>query len=184
MEKQILRELVYEKTGQLAEDYIAAAGERIEALVLESEAFLQAKTVFVFMSTGMEPDTAQIIKAARKLGKRVCVPKCRKKPFMDAVVFSDATRFEPGFFGILEPVAGDVCPPAEIDLVIVPCVAASSDGRRLGHGAGYYDAFLKLTGAARLCLCFSELLRDDIPVDENDVKMDVIVTEKGILQVG
>ena len=177
MEKQVLRKLIYEKTGELSDEYIAEANGKITGLVTESEAFLKAKTLFVFISTGMEPDTEQIIKTAKKQGKRVCVPRCGMKPNMDAVEVTADTRFEPGYFGIPEPTGGAVCAPADIDLVIVPCVTASADGKRLGHGAGYYDTYLKTTKATRMCLCYKALLSENIPTDENDVRMDVVVTD-------
>jgi 5-formyltetrahydrofolate cyclo-ligase len=58
----------------------------------------------------------------------------------------------------------------------VPGVAFTPDGRRLGHGRGYYDRLLpQLTRAYRLGLCFPFQLLDDLPTDENDVKMEEVI---------
>ncbi len=53
---------------------------------------------------------------------------------------------------------------SEFDLVMVHCVACSKDGRRTGHGAGYYDRFLSVSDLTRLRLCFEKLLTD-IPLE-------------------
>ena len=99
---------------------------------------------------------------------------------MDAVPVEPDTVWQPGPFGIPEPI-GAPFPPKEIDLAVVPCVSAAPSGLRLGHGGGYYDAFLAGTGAYRLCLCFSALLADSIPAEAHDLKMDAVVTERAVL---
>ena len=62
----------------------------------------------------------------------------------------------------------------------MPCLAAAKDGRRIGHGVGYYDRVLRLHGCTTLCLCHEALLTDEIPMDAHDVWMDYVVTEKGL----
>ena len=69
-----------------------------------------------------------------------------------------------------------------IDLALVPCMSVTRDGRRLGHGQGYYDRFLAGRPCRTLCLCYEALLCEDVPTDENDVRMDAVVTERGITQ--
>ena len=68
----------------------------------------------------------------------------------------------------------------EIDLIIVPGVAFDRRGGRTGHGKGYYD---KLLEHARLdtplvALAFECQMFDEIPMQEHDVFMDKVVTEK------
>ena len=177
LDKKELRKTVYEKSHRLDDGYKRAARDTIMRKVLESKEFREAGTVFVYLGTESEPGTDGIIKAAKAAGTRICVPRCVKKPFMDAVELTDETRLVPGSFGIKEPENGRIVEPKDIDLAIVPCVSVTRDGRRLGHGGGFYDAFLKKTGAIRMCLCFARLLSENIPVDEYDVMMDGIVTD-------
>ncbi len=177
LDKKELRKTVYEKAAGLDEGYKLAAREEISRKVLESKAFRDAKTLFVFLNTENEPDTELILEAAKAAGKRVCVPRCKQKPFMDAVELAEETRFSAGSFGIREPENGRVVAPSDIDLAIVPCVSVTADGRRLGHGGGFYDAFLRSLDAVKMCVCFKKLLLHDIPVTENDVNMDIVITE-------
>ena len=77
-----------------------------------------------------------------------------------------------GAFGILEPVGDTFEALADIDLVIVPGMAFTRDGRRLGRGRGYYDRlFPRLTSAYRLGLCHEWQLVDDIPTEPHDITM-------------
>ena len=85
-----------------------------------------------------------------------------------------------GRYGILEPKQGlPVVDGYRIDMAIIPCVTADRFGARLGHGAGYYDRFLKGLGMYKFCLCFEELLSEDgeIPMEESDIRMDRVITE-------
>ena len=69
-------------------------------------------------------------------------------------------------------------------LALVPCLAASRDGVRLGRGGGYYDRFLTHYKGAGLLLCPEALLLDELPCDDWDARFapENILTEKGILR--
>ena len=161
-------------------EYRRDASADITGYVLASSAYVRARTVFIYVSMATEPDTALLIAQALRDGKRVCVPRCREKPWMDAVLLRDAGELLPGAYGIPEPADGEIVSPQDIDLAIIPCVAASRDGARLGHGAGYYDAFLQGTGVKKWCLCFDRLLFDSLPAAPWDEPMDAVVTETGV----
>ena len=83
----------------------------------------------------------------------------------------DVTGHEPHYAWHADPVL-----PAGIDLVIVPGVAFTADGRRLGHGKGYYDRFLVGTTAHTVGACFAEQLVDELPVEPHDVRLDRVLS--------
>jgi hypothetical protein len=88
--------------------------------------------------------------------------------------------------GILEPVADSPeVPIGEIDVFVVPGVGFSTDGTRLGRGAGYYDATLALArpDAVKVGYTFDCCVVDSLPRDRWDVLMDWIVTESRTLQI-
>ena len=60
---------------------------------------------------------------------------------------------------------------------VIALIGASEDGKRLGHGAGYYDRFLTQSGGRTVCLCFSAALCGDIPTEPTDVRMHLVVSE-------
>ena len=77
-------------------------------------------------------------------------------------------------WGIREP-QGPAVDPSIIDLVIVPGVAFTLDGGRLGHGKAYYDRFLPLARAVTIGACFDEQLVDELPMEPHDVRLDRVV---------
>ena len=177
-EKRALRALARKRLAALTPQYRRAASAAIARSVLEDAAFLRADTVFCYVSLPTEPDTAPILRAALALGKRVCVPRCREKPRMDAVSIRSLSDLAPGSLGIPEPAAGGIVAPGEIGLALVPCLAADRAGRRLGHGAGYYDFFLAAAPCPAYCLCFQALLLPALPAAPWDVPMNAVATER------
>ena len=145
--------------------------------IISSEIFRKSKVVFIYVSTENEPDTLRLIEYTIESGKSVCVPKCISKTEMKAVRIDSLDELSEGKFGIMEPAdTKKSVDKSEIDLAVIPCVAASNSRKRLGHGAGYYDRFLENMTAYKMCLCFKELVSDDILTDANDVLMDEIVS--------
>ena len=170
-------------TEELPEAYVETADSAVEALVTGSLPYLNARSIFVYVSMEKEPSTRKILLDAWSRGKKVYVPKCREKPYMDAVEINGFGDLSPGTMGILEPVSDASLDNLEtLDLAIVPCVSAGQDGSRLGHGAAYYDVFLSKVKAVKMCLCYEAVCCGDIPMNEHDVWMDFLVTEKGIVQ--
>jgi 5-formyltetrahydrofolate cyclo-ligase len=88
-------------------------------------------------------------------------------------------------FGLLEPdPSAPVVDPVQIDLVVVPGIAFDRRGNRLGLGRGYYDGFLAGLSAVKAALLYRRQLVDDVPAGERDERVDVLVTEAGVLRTG
>ena len=179
--KKALRARCREIVKGLSPEYIEEASKKITNLVVKTDAYRDAKTIFCYMSMGGEPVTDAIIEGALEDGKRVGIPLCVGPHEMIVKEYRHGDELARGSFGIREPLAEATEIAAdEFDLAIVPCVACSKDGRRIGHGAGYYDRFLSVSGFNKIALCFEKLLTDDIPLEETDVHMDGVATEDAI----
>ena len=179
-EKKRLRRAAAEVMDGFPPNARKEASGKITERVLSLPLYRQAASIFIYVSTDREPDTRALIEDAWNTGKAVYVPKCCGQGRMDAVRVYDWNDLAPGAYGIPEPKNA----PADsafspIDLAVVPCVCASPDGRRLGHGAGYYDRFLQARPMPCLCLCFQALLREDVPTGPLDRPMDAVITEEG-----
>lgn len=186
MEKKELRAMIREKSKTLTNEYRQKANAGIESRIMMHPIFQQVETIFCYVSMPEEPDTREIIETAWSMGKRVCVPRCIPGPEhrMEAVIIRSWEDLEPGTLGILEPKQGlPVIDGYKIDLALIPCVSADRFGGRLGHGAGYYDRFLHGQSMYKYCLCFEELMAeqiagaDRVPMDPYDIVMDRIFTE-------
>ena len=69
--------------------------------------------------------------------------------------------------------------PGELDVVVVPGVAFTANGHRLGQGGGHFDRFLPRlrSGCLRVGVCFREQLVDDVPSEPHDVVLDAVVSD-------
>lgn len=78
----------------------------------------------------------------------------------------------------------DVPPPdpATVDVVVVPGIAFTAAGVRLGQGGGWYDRFLSLVGddCVTIGVCFHEQVVAELPTEPHDVNVDVVVTDHGV----
>jgi 5-formyltetrahydrofolate cyclo-ligase len=74
--------------------------------------------------------------------------------------------------------------PSWPDLVIVPGLAFTSAGDRLGQGGGWYDRFLSETRAdcVTVGVCFAEQVVGELPVEAHDVRVDHVVTDSGVVR--
>lgn len=178
-EKQTLRKQIRTEMQLIPDDYFHQAGRQICRRVLKSEAYRQAKTIFCFVSHGKEPDTHSLLEQALADGKTLCVPLCKAQGEMDAKVIHSPNELQPGSYGIPEPGENaETLLPSQIDLAVIPCLAASRDGKRLGKGGGYYDRFLAAYTGKAVLLCPEKLILDTIPTEPHDIWLPKIFTEK------
>lgn len=177
--KNLLRNEIKKRIMDLTPKYRKMADLHIYNEVIGLKEYKDAKTVFLFAGTGGEPDTWPIIEHAAAAGKTVGLPLCMDDCNMKVLKVTGKGDVEPGMMGILEPKPGCLeIKPESIDFVLVPCVTCDRNGRRLGHGKGYYDRFFEKYGEAFKCMvCYGKLMADEIPVDKWDVKMDLVVGE-------
>ena len=175
MTKQEIRVAMKRANRALSDTERRAASERIWAQVAASAEFAAARCVALFCSLADEPDTAAVLASWSRL-KRIVVPRVEGETMRFCRY--DPAAMRPGAFGIEEPgPEAETCDPAEIDLVLVPGVAFSPDGRRLGRGRGYYDRYLAQAGvrAVKIGVCFAHQLTEEVPAEPHDVRMDGVI---------
>ena len=170
-----------------AELDMQAVGCGMARALLALPCWAAADTVLAFAAMPDEPDTAAMLRRALADGKRLLLPRVRSRTEMDWVEIPSLSLLQPGAYGIPEPPAD--LPAADpggdaATLALIPCLAAGTDGVRLGRGGGYYDRFLAQYKGERLLLCPAAALLADLPADGWDARFspDEILTEKGILQ--
>lgn len=156
--------------------YSAAISQRLLSLPeLEN-----ARTVFSYLPSWDEVDITFVNTALESRGVTVAYPVCLGMGQMEAHVPESAEALLPGAYGIKapDPARSRLVAPAEIDVVLVPCVAFDEGRNRLGHGAGYYDRYLpRCPGAKLICVAFEAQRLDSVTTDEYDTKMDMVITE-------
>lgn len=111
-------------------------------MALEAPALRRAQTIAAYVSIGDEPGTGPLIEALAAAGKRVLLPVLQDDNDLDWAPYDG--EFRPGRFGLREPAGSRLGVEAisSADLVLVPGLAASARGDRLGRGGGSYDRAL------------------------------------------
>ena len=156
--------------------------------VLSLDCFRSAKTVLAFHPLPDETDITKILEAVIAHGKQLYLPRVDKKipGLMAAVRVTNLKCLIRSTLSIFEPPKGDILDDlSKLDLVIVPGRAFDAKGHRVGRGGGYYDRlFEKLAShTKRVGVAFSCQIVDEVPYEEWDAGVDMIVSENGIISV-
>lgn len=152
------------------------ASERIASAVSRNVSLSGARVVALFSPL---PDEPMISPLVELLSERCSVVLPR--------VEGDVMNFYPyacggmerGSFGIMEPQGGMAVEPRAIDLIVVPGVAFTKNGVRMGRGKGYYDKYMSQEGfrAHKIGVCYAEQVLDELPAEPHDIMMDSLIYE-------
>lgn len=161
--------------------------EQIAQHAIEVPAVRTASTLHMYwpITDQNEVDTRPLIDDLQKRDVAIVLPVVTSfeagTPEMTHRRFTTRASLQTNAWGIPEPVGGDPVPLASIDAVVVPALGAGLNGHRIGHGWGYYDAFLAKLSAdiPRIVLAFNACVRPNVPHESHDVPVDMIVTETG-----
>ncbi|MBJ8051730.1 5-formyltetrahydrofolate cyclo-ligase [Bacillus cereus] len=183
-EKIRLRKQIIEHMNSLSEEQYATLSEQIAVSLYAQKEWAEAKTIGITLSMDNEVNTYPIIEKAWEEGKKVVVPKCNKGT--RAMTFRKISNFdqlETVYMNLREPIPTltDEVNADEIDLQIVPGVAYTERGERIGYGGGYYDRYLVHYKGKTLSLAYDFQIVKHIPVEPFDKNVKKIITEKGTM---
>lgn len=179
--KKELRNKIKEIKLLMSKFEMEESDKLIEDNLMKQKEIKESQTIFCFVSMKDEINTKSIIKKLLDMGKKVGVPKCEKDNTMNVYQIESLDDLEIGFYDIEEP--REYCKKIEsqdIDLALIPATACDRQRNRIGKGGGYYDRYLKNQKFLKIALCRQKFIVDSIPVQENDIDMDKIITEKNI----
>ncbi len=183
-EKERLREELQAARAALEVEKRQAWDRAICQRLLQLPEYTAAATVMTFLSFGTEIDTWPILEAIWADGKTALVPKVLgRERGMIAVEIHTKADLQPGIWGIHEPISSQPTSPIRADCIVVPGLAFSVSGYRLGYGGGYYDSFLSQAAGRKVGICYELFIRD-VPVCSWDVPVDVIVTNTRVARIG
>lgn len=170
--------------NDLSKSEVLEKSSKIKEKLFKLDAFRDASTILFYVSYGNEVFTHDMIKECLAAGKKIVVPISNKKN--RSLILSELRNWddlEIGSYGILEPRKECIkkFSIGEIDLIVVPGVAFDKNGNRIGHGKGYYDNLLKNSKCVSIGLAFEMQIVDGISIDENDIPVDIVITNKEII---
>ena len=153
--------------------------------LINSVSFKYADAVLMFHPTENEINILPVFEAAKRNGKRVAFPKCFGNGIMKFFYVDDLSLLKEGKYGIKAPDEGEAFEGSVHPICIVPCLAATKDGTRIGYGGGFYDKFLHKFDGISMCVQYDEFVADGLPQEKRyDKKFDVLVTESGVCVIG
>jgi 5-formyltetrahydrofolate cyclo-ligase len=177
--REALRRTLREKRTALAEGIVRAMSADVCAAVAALPAFVRARKVALYSSVRGEIDPSQLRQLLHDRGAEVAYPRVVSTvpPLLAFCAVAPGETLATGRFEIPEPRAAAPVAAEELDVILVPGVAFSRRGDRLGFGHGYYDrALAAAPRAVRIGLCHDFQLLDDLPPRIGDEPVDLVLT--------
>jgi 5-formyltetrahydrofolate cyclo-ligase len=188
--KQSLRKNILTLREQLPGDIKATHDAAILSRLLHTPEYISAGTVLGYMNFGSEFASEQWVARTLVDGKRLVLPRVNRHTNTLDLYFVDdlENQLASGLWGIREPVV-ERCERLnainEVEFALLPGIAFSRNGARLGYGGGFYDKLLALAGRLRPVLAVAAYglqVVETLPQEETDVGVDWIVTENELIQ--
>ena len=181
--KTAARDQVLAARRSISIEELGRASHAITHHLLTDESVRRAATVAAYVSIGREPGTTLMLDALREVGKRVILPVLLPDLDLDWAVYEGHGSLVRAGRGLLEPAGPrlDVDAVATADVVLVPGLAVSSSGERLGRGGGSYDRALGRVpvGTFTCVLLHDGEVGRDVPVEPHDRPVTHAVTPTG-----
>lgn len=198
-EKELYRKRIRQRLAEHQKlENLHVQEEAAKQLLLSSQSYQQVTTVLAYAATHQELSLDKFIQQALMQGKNLFLPKSYPHNFsMEFFQLDNKLSLQQqlvcGSYGIREPhshlplLAMDAI--SSLSLILIPGLAFTRDGKRLGKGKGYYDRFLShipfpLPIQKRPILmgvCHSFQVKENLPTEKTDVKMDYILTPSKII---
>jgi 5-formyltetrahydrofolate cyclo-ligase len=181
--KSALRERMRSVRSSIPPTERAVLAARAEAHLLAVPEIRDAGTVLLFYSFGSEIPTSVLLHRLIARGIRVLLPWLAGDG-MEASEVLLGERLEPTDYGPREPSRRVPVDPEDVDVVVTPGLAFDERGHRLGYGGGHYDRYLGRLhpNALRVAIGFASQIVDEVPTEPGDERVDVIVTDAGVLR--
>lgn len=183
MPKRQLRKDMLERRLSMNEAEVMEKSFKIAQHLRRLDVFNKSRTLALYSPIKNEVDTKAIFNFAIESDKLVFFPRTENKS-INFYLVRNLNELQPGKFKIMEPpLTSQSIPLEKIDLFLLPGVAFDRFGFRLGYGHGYYDRVICKVKAVLVGLAYKFQVVDDIHHTENDIKVHMIVTEEGVINV-
>ncbi|KRQ88118.1 putative 5-formyltetrahydrofolate cyclo-ligase [Caloramator mitchellensis] len=183
MKKELRKEII-NKRNLLSQEEVRKLSEKVTANIFELIDMSKIESIMLYHPIQNEVSTEILMKYCFENNINVILPKVIKdvREIIPCKI-ETIKSLRLGEYNIMEPFEYEIADKKEIDVIIVPGVAFSRKGYRLGYGAGYYDKFLSDYKGLKVGLCYTLQLVEDVFEEEHDVKMDYIVCDSEIIAI-
>lgn len=154
MQRSTLRQHIRQQRQRLSQQEQENASQCVLRHLQQQPQIKQAQHIAVYLSHDGELNTEPLIDWLWQQNKTLYLPILHpfRKGHLLFQQYTNTTPLTPNDYGILEPTLNvtQICPIAQLDLILTPLVAFDSTGQRLGMGGGFYDRTFPHTKAFRL----------------------------------
>ena len=187
-QKEKIRERIKKSFNALSVQYCSTLSQKIQQRFLETNLFLSSESLLIYVAFDKEVATEWIINESLMMKKKVFVPRslgdgqlaiCQIKDFKKDLIL--------GRYSILEPRL-EIKPIQDcndITLFVLPGLAFTRKGERLGRGAGYFDRlFQNEVQGEKMALAYEFQIVPSLPIEKHDQKVDSVLTEANLYRGG
>ncbi|PLX11708.1 MAG: 5-formyltetrahydrofolate cyclo-ligase [Marinilabiliales bacterium] len=175
-QKKNIRKEITEKKSLISLEEKKAKSKILFNKIEKIPEFQNSKVVMAYWSMPDEVFTHDFV--LKWFNEKIIILPVVTGSELELKVFSGLQNMRIGeAYGIEEPIGVSFTRFNEIDMIIVPGVAFDKNNNRLGRGKAYYDKILNKTQALKLGICFDFQYLKNVPVDQHDVKMDMVMYE-------
>jgi len=135
----------------------------------------EAKTIATTYPMAHEFDTKKLMRQAFIEQKTIAIPITQPGGVMAFYEYNEEVPLKLTKFGVYEPVTDKLIEKRLIDLMIVPGVGFTKEGKRIGYGGGFYDRYLIGYTGQTISLAFNEQLLDDLEIESHDKLVDYVI---------
>lgn len=176
--KKEIREKALEQRRAMSHEEVENLSCTICEIIKELPEYKSAENVCLYMPINNEVDLTYLLEGAWSAGKKTWLPKTIGRR-MEFLKFDPDTPLSLSAYKTLEPESEEVLEPGADTLILVPGVAYSADGDRLGYGSGFYDKYLEQWHkCTTIAACYDFQIVPEIPSEEHDIKPDFVISEK------
>lgn len=202
-EKRNIRKRILSLRNEMPLKHREENSNKILHILYGTERYKEAKAILAYVDYQSEVITTPLIIRASTENKQVFAPRVAGEE-MEFYRISGMEDLAEGYKGIREPICGagfmdGICAykalkekalvEAKGVLMLMPGAAFDRDGHRIGYGKGFYDRYLKLLtdagiNAYKIALCYECQLLSEVPYENHDISVDMVITENGIYENG
>lgn len=177
-EKQLLRQDFRLQRSRISPEERTVMDKNLFQNLIHDSWIQDADLLLAFASCQGEPDTWKLIHWAFEQGKPVALPKCINGHQMLFFVISQLEDLQAGTHDIPEPITTQQAVITDKTVCIVPGIAFTREGIRLGQGGGYYDRFLKNFPEMRtIGICYECMIQPTLPCEAHDRIVSKVITD-------
>lgn len=179
MDKKALRREIGAKKSALSASEIECRSAILADKLFETPQYRDCDALYAYLSFNQEVRTNPIIERAWADGKRVAVPKVVGSDMVFIWIDSFDGLAPQGAFNITEPIEDGPVADDATALILMPGLAFDPEGHRVGYGGGFYDRYLAAQpNHPTVALCYDFQLYDHLDVDDFDVPVDLVITDR------